>query len=113
MIRTIHGKMTALMLGLFYLAGFLFIILVLFSNRMYFREASQEINRNIAKQIVSKQELLRGGQINQEALSAIYRDLLTVNPTITVYLLDLYGRILSSSVDPASLRGRAGGRRVA
>ncbi len=104
MIRTIHGKMTALMLGLFYLAGFLFIILVLFSNRMYFREASQEINRNIAKQIVSKQELLRGGQINQEALSAIYRDLLTVNPTITVYLLDLYGRILSSSVDPASLR---------
>ncbi|UCF30545.1 MAG: HAMP domain-containing histidine kinase [bacterium] len=104
MIRTIHGRLTALMLGLFYLAGFFFILLVLFSNRMYFREASQKLNRNIAKQIVSKQDLLRDGQVNHESLSLIYRDLLAVNPTITVYILDLYGHILSSSVELSSLQ---------
>lgn len=104
MIKTIYGKMALLMLGLFYLTGFLFIVLVLFSNRMYFREASQKLNRNIAKQIVSKQELLRDGQVNEKAVVSIYRDLATINPTIEVYLLDLNGQILSSSVETAYLK---------
>jgi len=98
MLRTIYGKLSAIMLGLFYAVGFLFILGTLFSNRMYFQEASQRLNRNVAKQFVSKQHLLVDGQVNQVAFDSISRDLVAINQTADIYLLDLNGHILYSSV---------------
>jgi signal transduction histidine kinase len=103
MLRTIYGKLSAIMLLLFYAVGFLFILGTLFSNRMYFQEASQRLNRNVAKQFVSKQHLLIDGQINRMALDSISRDLLAINHTADIYLLDLNGHILYSSLGDSFL----------
>ena len=104
MFRTISGKLSAIMLVLFYAVGFLFIMGTLFSNRMYFQEASQRLNRNVAKQFVSKHHLLVDGQVNRMALDSISRDLMAINQTADIYLLDLNGHILYSSVDDSMLR---------
>jgi signal transduction histidine kinase len=104
MLRTIYGKLSAIMLVLFYAVGFLFIMGTLFTNRMYFQEASQRLNRNVAKQFVSKQHLLVDGQVNQGALDSISRDLMAINQTADIYLLDLNGHILYSSVDGSLIR---------
>ena len=104
MFRTISGKLSAIMLVLFYAVGFLFIMGTLFSNRMYFQEASQRLNRNVAKQFVSKQHLLVDGQVNQGALDSISRDLMAINQTADIYLLDLNGHILYTSVDSSLVR---------
>jgi len=98
MLRSIYGKLSAIMLGLFYAVGFLFILGTLFSNRMYFQEANQRLNRNVAKQFVSKQDLLRDGLVNRKAFDSISQDLMAINQTADIYLLDLDGRILGSSV---------------
>lgn len=86
------------MLGFFYVVGFLFILGTLFSNRMYFQEASQKLNRNVAKQLVSKQDLIAGGRINIDALDTVSGDLIAINKTADIYLLDLEGNILYSSL---------------
>ncbi len=86
------------MLVLFYAVGFLFILGTLFSNRMYFQEVNQRLNRNVAKQFVSKQHLLVDGQANRMALDSISRELMAINQTADIYLLDLNGQILYSSV---------------
>ncbi len=104
MLRTIYGKLSAIMLVLFYAVGFLFILGTLFTNRMYFQEASQRLNRNVAKQFVSKQHLLVNGQVNHGALGSISRDLMAINPTADIYLLDLNGHILFTSVDSSLIR---------
>jgi hypothetical protein len=104
MLRTIYGKLSAIMLVLFYAVGFLFILGTLFTNRMYFQEASQRLNRNVAKQFVSKQHLLVNGQVNHGALASISRDLMAINPTADIYLLDLNGHILFTSVDSSLIR---------
>jgi len=98
MFRTIYGKLSALMLGLFYAVGFLFILGTLFSNRMYFQEASQKLNRNVAKQLVSKQDLIVDGKVNRDALDLVSRDLIAINKSADIYLVDLNGQILYSSL---------------
>jgi len=104
MFRTISGKLSVIMLGLFYAVGFLFIMGTLFSNRMYFQEANQRLNRNVAKQFVSKQHLIVDGQVNRIALDSISRDLMAINQTADIYLIDLNGNILYSSVGDSMLR---------
>ena len=98
MLRTIYGKLSAIMLGLFYFVGFLFIMGTLFSNRMYFQEASQKLNRNVAKQLVSKKDLIVDGRVNYAALDLVSQDLMAINQTADIYLLDLDGRILFASL---------------
>jgi len=98
MLRSIYGKLSAIWLGLFYAVGFLFILGTLFSNRMYFREANQRLNRNVAKQFVSRLDLLPGGHVDREAFDSVSRGLMAINPEADIYLLDPDGRILASSV---------------
>ncbi|MBW2561819.1 MAG: hypothetical protein JRE40_13325, partial [Deltaproteobacteria bacterium] len=104
MFRTIYGRLSAIMLLLFYAVGFLFILGTLFSNRMYFQEVNQRLNRNVAKQFVSKQHLLVDGQANRMVLDSISRDLMAINQTADIYLLDLNGQILYSSVPADRLK---------
>lgn len=104
MLRTIYGKLSAIMLALFYAVGFLFILGTLFSNRMYFQEASQQLNRNVAKQLVLKQDLISEGVVNRAALDQVSGDLMAINETADVYLLDLSGRILYSSLPEGDLK---------
>ncbi len=104
MLRTIYGKLSAIMLGLFYAVGFLFILGTLFSNRMYFQEASQRLNRNVAKRFVSKQDLLADGKVNREVVKSISEDLMSINHTADIYLLDLHGHIIYSSLPSDRLK---------
>ena len=103
MLRTIYAKLSVIMLGLFYAVGFLFILGTLFSNRMYFQEASQQLNRNVAKQLVSKQDLIVDGRINRLALDLVSNDLMAINQTADIYLIGLDGRILYSSLPDSML----------
>ncbi len=98
MIRSVHGKLAAIMLALFSILGFILIIITLFSNRMYFQEASQRLNRSIAKELVSHRVIIKDGGVNEPVMVEIYNDLHQVDPGVQVYVLDRFGHILASSV---------------
>ena len=98
MIRTIHGKLTAIMLAFLLLMGLLFMTLTVFSSRLYFQETSQRLNTSIAKRLVSTRTFFVDGKVDQARLAGIFYELMDVNPNMDVYLVDNSGLILSSSV---------------
>lgn len=104
MIRTIYGKLSVILLGLFTLMGLVFILLALLSNHMFLQEMNQKLNRSVAKHLVTTRLLFDEGKVNQKALNEIYYDLMEVNPAIEIYLLDSFGRILSASADKEDVK---------
>lgn len=104
MIRSLYGKLSAILLVLFLFMGVIFVSLSLISNRMYFQEASQKLNRSIAKHLVANRMLMKDGEVNQQVLAEIYYDLMDINPSIEVYMLDTYGHVLSSSIDKEKIK---------
>lgn len=62
---------------------------------MYFQEASQRLNAEVAQHIADDYLFFVNGETNQAALEKIFHDIMVINPSIEVYLLDTDGKILS------------------
>ncbi len=102
--RTLFGKSTAILVGLFAVVALLSILLTFQANRAYLREANQRLNRHLAAYLVSRQLFLEGGRANEPALRETFEDLMKVNPSIELYLLDASGRIVTYSAPPGKVR---------
>ena len=61
------------------------------------QELNQQLNIDLANNIVSEKKLIRNNQINNEALNSVFMGLMLVNPVIEVYLLDTNGKLLAWS----------------
>ena len=62
---------------------------------MYYQEASQRLNQELAQHIAAENQFFIDGKTNQEVLKDIFHDIMVINPNIEVYLLDTEGKILS------------------
>lgn len=100
MFRTLYGKLSAVLLGLFLLIGALFAGLTLFATRIHLQEMTQRLNRDLARHIASDTGLIRDGRVRQDAARELFRMLMAVHPAIEVYLLSPDGRILAFSAPP-------------
>lgn len=98
LLNTLYGKLTAVLLSLICLMGLLYILVTLFTIRMYVREVIQELNRPLATTLVAQHLPIRDGRINQAALHNMFGALMMINPSIELYLLDLQGKILAHTV---------------
>lgn len=97
MLKTLYGKFAAVLLVLFCSIGVLYILLTIFTTRMYLQEVSQKFNRTLAKDLVTDRLLTSQGEVNPEALKEIFHMLMVINPNIEIYLLDPKGAILTFS----------------
>ncbi len=104
MIKNLYQRLAAVLLGLFLLVGVLYIVLTVYTTRLYFQEVNQKLNRILAKHLVSENILLKNGQVDDRALQNIFHMLMLVNPVIEVYLLDPKGTILSYSAPPGKVK---------
>ena len=66
-----------------------------FTAEMYFQEASQRLNATVAAHIAGEISPFIDGQVNTEALERVFHNVMVINPSIEVYLLDTTGLILS------------------
>ncbi len=103
MIRTLYGKLSAVLLLLFFGIGTLFVLLTLFTTRIYLQEMTQKLNRSLARHIASETPLMRGGRVREEPVRELFHMLMAVHPGIEVYLLDKEGRILAYSAPPGKV----------
>jgi signal transduction histidine kinase len=62
---------------------------------MYYQEAIQRLNAEIAPHIVSENQCFVNGEANDEALKEVFHSVMIINPSIEVYLLDTGGKILT------------------
>lgn len=61
---------------------------------MYFQETRQKLDIDIASHIASENDCFTGDSVNTEILKEVFHNVMIINPSIEVYLLDKTGRIL-------------------
>ena len=104
MFTTLYGKLATAFIGLFCFLGAGAIVLSLYTTRLYFQEVNQKLNQTLAERIVSEKILMQGGQVNESAIKEIFHQLMVINPSIEVYLLDARGTILNYSAPPSKVK---------
>ncbi len=104
MFKNLYARLAAVLLGLFLLIGLLYILLTLYTTRLYFEEVNQKLNRILAQHLVSEKILIKDGRVDENALQNIFHMLMVVNPIIEVYLLDPNGNIVAFSAPPGRVK---------
>ena len=104
MIKSFYGRLAAVLFGLFLLIGVLFVLIARYSLDLYQNEANQRFNSGLAGQIAAEAALMRGDRIDEKALKHVFMQIMAVNPSIEIYLLDPSGRILAFSAPPGKVK---------
>ena len=73
MIKNLYTRLSAVLLGLFLLVGVLYIVLTVYTTRLYLQEVNQKLNRILAQHLVSENILLKNGRVDEKA-RAVFRD---------------------------------------
>jgi signal transduction histidine kinase len=100
MMRSLHARLVAVLLGLLLGLGAILITINFYSTRRYEEEVVQRLNRSLASSLVAEDVLLVKGEVNERALEHVFHTLMVINPNIEVYLLDLEGNVVQHSTPP-------------
>lgn len=65
--------------------------------RAYFLEFTQRLNAPIARYMAERSELLRDGRIDAAALASLAEDIMAINPSVELYLLDPAGDVVAQA----------------
>ncbi|MBD3639652.1 MAG: HAMP domain-containing histidine kinase [Marinobacter sp.] len=104
LFRTLYARLALGLFLLLVIVGGLFTVLSLYSVREYTAAVNQELNRDLARNLVADRNLVTDGQLDQQALKKLFDLYMTINPGIEIYLLGPDGRILSYSADPDKIK---------
>ncbi|WP_120970966.1 HAMP domain-containing sensor histidine kinase [Comamonas sp. lk] len=74
------------------------------SNGKHEQEVIQRLSSGLAAHIAGNAELMKPGGLNQEAVKDLFGKLMSVNPSVEVYLLGLDGRIEAQAAPPGHLK---------
>lgn len=110
MLRTLHGKLSLVLLGLLCLLGVGCIFFTCYITRDYNEETNQNLNRTLATNLAQHLEdqnlltekLITDPKTKQRAWAEISR-LMVLNPEIDIYVLDERGKILGYSPKPGKV----------
>jgi signal transduction histidine kinase len=94
MLRTLYSRMALTLFVLLLLVGLVLIHMIKHSSTLYQQEVSQKLNADLAGHIVAEQPLMIDGGVNEAILDDLFHDLMIINPSIELYILDTSGRIL-------------------
>ena len=95
MFKTLYSKLVVALLIIVFVLTSIGFFALRYSSEMYQHEAKQKLNKTLAQNIASEQELLRNGIVNKKALKDLFHMLMVINPYIEIYLLNTDGDILS------------------
>jgi len=66
-----------------------------FTAEMYFQETRQKLDTEVASHIASENKCFSGDSVNVDVLKNVFHNVMVINPSIEVYLLDTTGKILT------------------
>ncbi len=92
--------LTVLLLGI----GLLYSVLSTYLTRHYQQEFLQNLNHDLASNLVTERKLMSNGVLDEVALKDTFTHYMMVNPSIEIYLLDPQGKILSYSAEPGKVK---------
>ncbi|MFV2031719.1 MAG: ATP-binding protein [Gammaproteobacteria bacterium] len=92
--RTLYSRLALTLFVLLSLVGLMLNQLIRESSNMYQQEVTQKLNSRLAFNISSDRALIRNQVIDRSATDALFQQLMVVNPSIELYLLDPQGKVL-------------------
>ena len=104
MFRTLYSRLALTLFVLLLLVGIILIQLIGRSSTLYQQEVSQKLNATLAQHIVADQPLMQDQKINHQALDGLFHNLMVINPSIELYLLDSEGAVLGYSAPAGKVK---------
>ncbi|UCC56940.1 MAG: HAMP domain-containing protein [Gammaproteobacteria bacterium] len=104
MFRTLYSRLALTLFVLLCLVGVILIHVIGHSSTLYQQEVAQKLNRELATHIVAEQPLIQNRQINRQALDDLFHQLMVINPSIELYLLDENGKVLGYSAPEGKVK---------
>jgi signal transduction histidine kinase len=104
MFRSLYAKLSLVLVLLLASVGVIYAVVSISATRSYLAEMNQNLNFDLARNLVADRNLVEQGRINDAALKETFHQYMVINPSIEIYLLDLQGRILSFSADPEKVK---------
>ncbi|UCF68177.1 MAG: HAMP domain-containing histidine kinase [Acidobacteriota bacterium] len=100
MPRSVYAKLAAILLVLLLVVSGAYLWLSLYAARSFNEEVTQKLNLDLAEHLVAEFSLIRQGRVDERSLEELFHQLMVINPSIEIYLLDGQGRILAYSAPP-------------
>ena len=104
---SLYWRISATFLLLLLVLSAVYLYVATFTAEMYFQEASQRLNSTVAAHIASDITPFVDGKVNTEALERVFHNVMVINPSIEVYLLDTTGLILSYYAPNKTMRRKS------
>lgn len=103
MPRTLFAKLSLALFVLFVLVGVTFLHASLNSAYMYQQEVAQRLNQDLARYIVREHVQLKDGEVDRDGLKNLFHNVMIINPSLELYLLDTRGKVKAYSVDASKV----------
>ena len=75
--------------------GLSFVYITVHYSGLYFEEINQRLNKNTATDIAAHSTPFTNGKVNEKAMEEMFDHIMSINPSLEVYLLNNDGKILS------------------
>ena len=106
MLHSLYIKLVLVLFLLFTGIGVLFLFVAMYTAPMYQQEVSQQLNRDLARYIVNEHVLIEDGRVRQDNLAGLFQNVMIINPSLELYLLDANGRVVGHSMAPDKVKDR-------
>jgi signal transduction histidine kinase len=104
MFHSLYIKLVLVLFFLFMLIGGVFLVVAMYTAPMYQQEVSQQLNHDLARYIVNEHVLIENGEVRQDNLSELFHNVMIINPSLELYLLDSQGRVVAHSMAPDKIK---------
>ncbi len=104
MFHSLYIKLVVVLFFLFILIGGVFLTVALYTAPMYQQELSQQLNHDLARYIVREHVLFEDGEVQQDNLSELFHNVMIINPSLELYLLDPQGQVVAHSMAPDKVK---------
>lgn len=104
MFHSLYIKLVLVLFLLFLGIGAVFLFVAMYTAPMYQQEVSQQLNHDLARYIVKEHVLIEDGQVQQNNLAELFQNVMIINPSLELYLLDADGRVIGHSMAPDKVK---------
>lgn len=93
--NNLFWRISAIFFVLLVFIGLSFVYITVHYSGLYFEEINQRLNKNTAADIAASSAPFTGGKVNESEMEKMFGHIMSINPSLEVYLLDNSGKILS------------------
>ena len=95
LFNSLFFRISSVFLFILIIISVVFIYISVNTAEMFFEETRQKLDLNIASHIASDNQCFKDDSVNTDALKNVFHNVMVINPSIEVYLLDTSGTILT------------------